>query len=129
MELFGLLLDQFVRLRSFAHGYMLSIFQFDADWFIDFSTRSLINRFNGLEFRNILVQVVFNLRESNIKIYVGVDGDIRWFLISELRFWNPGEAVTTKVYKKSWQNGNGSPFCKTELFHDGDALLQSIRPL
>jgi hypothetical protein len=46
MVLFGSLLDQFV--SSFARANVLSKFEFDADWFFDFSTRILINRFNGL---------------------------------------------------------------------------------
>ncbi len=47
MVLFGSLLDQFV--NRFARANVLSKFELDADWFIDFSTRILINRFNGLE--------------------------------------------------------------------------------
>jgi hypothetical protein len=47
MALFGLLLDQFVCI--FAHAFELSIFEFDADRFIDFTTRILINRFNEAE--------------------------------------------------------------------------------
>ncbi len=47
MVLFGSLLNQFV--SNLARAYVLAIFEFDADWFIDFSTRILINRFNGLE--------------------------------------------------------------------------------
>ena len=47
MILFGSLLDQFV--SSFGRANVLSIFEFDADWFIDFSTGILINRFDGLE--------------------------------------------------------------------------------
>ena len=47
MVLFGSLLDQFV--CSFARANVLSKFEFDADWFFDFSTRISINRFNGLE--------------------------------------------------------------------------------
>ncbi len=46
MELFGSFLDQFV--SSFSRVNVLSIFEFDADRFIDFLTSSLINRFNGL---------------------------------------------------------------------------------
>jgi hypothetical protein len=34
---------------SFARVDVLAIFEFDADSFIDFSTRILINRFNGLD--------------------------------------------------------------------------------
>ena len=45
--MFGSLLDQFV--SSFARANVLSKFDFDADRFFDFSTRILINRFNGLE--------------------------------------------------------------------------------
>ncbi len=54
-----------------------------------------------------------------------------WFLISELRFWNPFwkgrdhysvQKILAKRKRNSvLQNGNG-----IELFHDGDALLQSI---
>jgi hypothetical protein len=47
MGLFGLLLDPSV--SSFGRAYVLSIFKFDADRFIDFSTRISINRFNGFE--------------------------------------------------------------------------------
>ncbi len=47
MILFGSLSDQFV--SSFARANVLSIFEIDADLFIDFSTRILINGFNGLE--------------------------------------------------------------------------------
>ncbi len=47
MVLFGSLLDQFV--SSFALANVLSIFEFDADWFIEFSTRILIDGFNGLK--------------------------------------------------------------------------------
>ncbi len=43
----GSLLGQFV--SSFARAYVLSIFEFDADLLIDFSTRILVNRFNGLQ--------------------------------------------------------------------------------
>jgi hypothetical protein len=46
MVLFGSMLDQFE--ISFARAFVLSIFEFDTYWFIDFSTRILINRFNGL---------------------------------------------------------------------------------
>ena len=45
--MFDSLLDEF--LSSFACAYVLSIFEFDADRFIDFSTRILISGFNGLE--------------------------------------------------------------------------------
>ena len=45
--MFGSLLDQSV--SRFARTNVLSIFDFDADRFIDFSTRILINRFNELE--------------------------------------------------------------------------------
>jgi hypothetical protein len=41
------LLDQFI--SSFARAHVLSIFEFDAVWFTDFSTRILINRFNWFE--------------------------------------------------------------------------------
>jgi hypothetical protein len=47
MVLFGSLLDQFV--NSFDHANVLSIFEIDDDLFVDFSTRILINRFDGLE--------------------------------------------------------------------------------
>jgi hypothetical protein len=47
MVLFDSLLDKFV--GSFARANVLSIFKFDADGFIDFSTRISIHRFNGLE--------------------------------------------------------------------------------
>jgi hypothetical protein len=47
MVLFGSLLDQFV--SGVARENVLSKFELDADLFIDFSTRILINRFNGLE--------------------------------------------------------------------------------
>jgi hypothetical protein len=47
MVLFGSLLDQSV--SRFARTNVLSIFDFDADRFIDFSARILINRFNDLE--------------------------------------------------------------------------------
>jgi hypothetical protein len=47
MVLFGSLLDQFV--SSLARANVLSIFKIDADWFLDFSARILINGFNGLE--------------------------------------------------------------------------------
>jgi hypothetical protein len=46
MVLFDALLNQFV--SSFARAFVLSIFEFDADLFIDISTR-IFNRFNGLE--------------------------------------------------------------------------------
>ncbi len=50
MVLYGSLLDQFV--SSLARANVLSKFELDADWFINFLTRILINRFksfNGLE--------------------------------------------------------------------------------
>ncbi len=47
MVLFGSLLNQV--LSSFTSAYVLSILEIDADWFIDCSTKILINRFNGLE--------------------------------------------------------------------------------
>ncbi len=40
-------LDQCV--SSFSHANARSIFEFDADWFIDFSTRILITWLNGLD--------------------------------------------------------------------------------
>jgi hypothetical protein len=59
---------------------------------------------------------------------------IRWFLISELRFWNPFwrgrdhysvQFFLAKRKRNSvLQNGNG-----IQRFHDGDVLLKSIRPL
>ena len=45
--MFGSLLKQFV--SSFARADVLSIFEIDDDLFVDFSTRILINRFDGLE--------------------------------------------------------------------------------
>ena len=71
------LLDQLV--SSFARAYVLSIFEFDADIIFDFPTRILINRFNGFE-----TFFVWYLKESKIKICVGVDGDI----CVKLWFWN-----------------------------------------
>ncbi len=78
MVLFGSLLDQFE--ISFARANVISIFEFDTDWFIDFSTRILINGFNGLE----TFFFVFNLKESKIKINVGVNDDI----CVNLEFWD-----------------------------------------
>ncbi len=77
MALFGSLLDQLV--ISFARAIVISIFEFDTDWFIDFSTRIMINGFNGLE----TFFFVFYLKESKIKINVGVNGDI----CVNLEFW------------------------------------------
>jgi hypothetical protein len=48
MVLFAPLLDQFVSSFARANLNVLSIFENDTDCFIGFSTRNLINRFNGL---------------------------------------------------------------------------------
>ncbi len=74
MVLFGTLLHQFV--SSFARAYVLSTFEFDTDCFIDFPTRILINRLNGLE--TFFLSLIYkNPRfQTKMKIYIGVDGDI-----------------------------------------------------
>ena len=66
--------------------------------------------------------------------YLHVCVDIRWFLIPQLRFWSPfwsgrDHYSVQKIFSKRkrnsvLQNGNG-----VELFHHGDALLLSIRPM
>ncbi len=70
----GSLFDQFV---GFARANMLSIFEFDADWLFNKDFDQRIQWIRDMH-------SVFNLKESKIKIYVGVDGDIR----VNLEFWN-----------------------------------------
>jgi hypothetical protein len=89
MALFDSLFNHFV--GSFARAYEISVFKFgadwlidfwfinDIDWFIDFSTRISINRFNRLE--TFFLSLIS--KNSN-KIYVGLDGDI----CVNLKFWN-----------------------------------------
>jgi hypothetical protein len=48
LVLFDLLLDPFV--SSFARANVISLFEYDTEWFIDISTGILINAFSGLEF-------------------------------------------------------------------------------
>jgi hypothetical protein len=70
MVLFGSLLDSSV--SSFARAYVLSIFEFDADGFIDFSTRSLISKFNGL--KTYCLSLIYNNPRS--RFMLEFDGDI-----------------------------------------------------
>ncbi len=77
MVLFGSLIDEFV--SSLARANVLSIFEFDAGWLVDFLTRILIYGFNEFE-----TFFYLNFHESKIKIYVGVDDNI----CDNLEFWN-----------------------------------------
>ncbi len=87
MVLCNLVLDQFG--SSFARYNVLSIFEFDADWFIDFSTRILINGFYRSEtffwsfkkeprsrFMLELMMIFFSIK--NLKL-VARARLIRWF--------------------------------------------------
>jgi hypothetical protein len=67
MVLSGSLFDQFV--SSFARANVLLSFEFDADLFIDFSTRLLINVFNGID----LLCLNFTLDGGFICPLVGID--------------------------------------------------------
>ncbi len=67
--LFNSLLDQFV--SSFARANVLSIFEFDA-----LIHRLFIKEFDQQTPKMKDIRCVFNLQESKIMIYVGVDGDI-----------------------------------------------------
>jgi hypothetical protein len=64
MVLFGSLFDQDVSI--FALANVLSIFEFDADSSTDFSTRVLINRFNGLE--TFFLSLIYNNPRSRFML-------------------------------------------------------------
>ncbi len=66
MVFFGSLLDQFV--SSFARSNVLLIIEFDADRFIDISTRFLMNRFNGLE--TFLLSLIYKSPRSRFMLMV-----------------------------------------------------------
>ena len=70
MVLFGSLLNQFV--SSFDRANGLSIFQFDAVWFIDFSAKDFDRWVQWIRDSCF----VFNFWKSKLKIYVGVDAII-----------------------------------------------------
>ncbi len=70
MVLFGSLLDSSV--SSCVRAYVLSIFEFDADGFIDFSTRILIHKFNGLN--TYCFSLIYNNPRS--RFMLEYDGDI-----------------------------------------------------
>jgi hypothetical protein len=64
MVLCGSFLVQFV--SSLARASVLSKFEFDADRFIDFSTRILINRFNGLE--TFILSLIYRNQRSRFML-------------------------------------------------------------
>ena len=79
MVLFGSLLDPFV--SSFDRANGLSIFQFDAVRFIDFSAKDFDRWVQWIRDSCF----VFNFWKSKIKIYVGVDAIIVSILSFETR--------------------------------------------
>jgi hypothetical protein len=109
MVLFDSLLDQFV--GSFAGAWVFSIFEFDADWFIYFSSRILTNRFNGLE--TFFLSLIYKNQRSRLTlelmvIFVSIyNFKTRWTQL--FRWFNGGSDDTAPLLTDSccffWRSG------------------------